>query len=74
MLQKGLHSQYLFVRPDFRKTGIATQLLTEAKNYVRRNNGKGLALETAKDNPARALYEKMGWKQDRDYLHYYCTV
>ena len=25
-------------------------------------------------SPARALYEKMGWKQDQDYLHYYCTA
>ena len=64
----------LFVKPDFRKSGIATRLLTEAKNYVRRNYGKGLALETSPDNPARSIYEKLGWKQDREYLHYYCTV
>ena len=34
-------------------------------------NFKGLALETAKANPAQRLYEKLGWKKDLEHLHYF---
>jgi ribosomal protein S18 acetylase RimI-like enzyme len=61
----------LYVLPDFRNLGVATFLLEASKSYVIENKGKGLALETATDNPAKAIYEKLGWKLDASFLHYY---
>ncbi|WP_136465574.1 GNAT family N-acetyltransferase [Flagellimonas onchidii] len=61
----------LFVSPDSRKKGVGEALLNAAKTHCERLNYKGLALETAVDNPAQKLYERMDWKKDEDYLHYF---
>ena len=61
----------LFVPENYRKQGIAAQLLTHAKGFVVQTETKGLALETAVDNPAQHLYERLGWKQDAGSLHYF---
>lgn len=61
----------LFVLPEYRGQGIASKLLERSKEYAIENNGKGLALETAKDNPARELYERLDWRADNDFIHYY---
>lgn len=64
----------LFVREESRKTGIAKALLKEAKAYCIKNNYKGLSLETATQNPAQHLYEKLGWKKDVHVFHYFWTA
>lgn len=69
--QKDFILNDLYVLNDYRKTGVATLLLEKAKVYVNLNDGKGLALETASDNPAKILYESLGWHEDKSYLHYY---
>ena len=61
----------LFVAPEVRKKGIGEQLLNHAKEFCQINNSKGLALETAADNPAQKLYERLGWEKDEAYLHYF---
>lgn len=61
----------LFVNSDFRGKGIATLLLNEAKHFAVENGSKGLGLETAHDNPAQALYERLGWEKDDSTLHYF---
>ncbi|MEX0314526.1 MAG: GNAT family N-acetyltransferase [Allomuricauda sp.] len=61
----------LFVAPEARKKGIGEQLLNHAKQFCLLKNGKGLALETATDNPAQKLYERLGWEKDEAYLHYF---
>ena len=61
----------LFVAPSARKKGIAKMLMETAKNYAVKTEAKGLILETAVDNdPAKKLYESMGYKKDVQCDHY----
>jgi GNAT superfamily N-acetyltransferase len=50
----------LFVFPDQRGKGLGEALLLHA-------------LETAADNPAKNLYERLGWKRDARVFHYFWT-
>jgi len=61
----------LFVDPSYRGKGIGEALLEKAKQFALEDGAKGLALETGIDNPAQKLYERLGWKQETDYLHYF---
>lgn len=64
----------LYVKRDYRNQGIGELLLEKAKELCRQKNYKGLALETATDNPAQQLYEKLGWQKDTQYYHYFWTA
>ena len=61
----------LFVLPEIRNTGIGAALLSKAKDLCKKENNKGLALETAIDNPAQKLYERLGWERDSNFHHYF---
>lgn len=61
----------LFVNRNYRNLGIGSSLLKTAQEYCRKNQFKGLALETATDNPAQKLYEKLGWTKDSHCFHYF---
>ncbi|MUH36431.1 GNAT family N-acetyltransferase [Zobellia amurskyensis] len=61
----------LYVNNAHRREGIGAALLTTAQEFCIKNGYKGLALETATDNPAQKLYEKMGWKKDSHGFHYF---
>lgn len=61
----------LYVDKIHRKEGIGGQLLDAAKKHCIAVNYKGLALETAIDNPAQQLYERMGWEKDSHCFHYF---
>lgn len=61
----------LFVAPEFREKGVGKALLTAAQNHCKLLGYKGLALETATENPAQKLYEKMGWVKDEACFHYF---
>ena len=61
----------LFVLENYRKQGIAEQMMARAKAFAAQTNAKGLALETAVDNPAQHLYERLGWERDAGALHYF---
>ncbi|MBO0322485.1 GNAT family N-acetyltransferase [Muricauda sp. CAU 1633] len=61
----------LYVSPKFRKKGVGEALLNQAKLHCQEMDFKGLALETALDNPAQKLYERLDWKKDTDYIHYF---
>ncbi len=63
----------LFVLPEFRKKGVGEALLSHAKDFCKKRGYKGLALETAADNPAQKLYERLDWEKDEAYLHYFWT-
>ena len=63
----------LYVAQEYRKLGIGKALLEHAKSFCREKDFKGLALETALDNPAQKLYEHLGWELDQSYLHYFWT-
>ena len=64
----------LYVKSEFRNQGIGEKLLNTAKSICRDKGYKGLALETAVDNPAQKLYEKMDWKKDTHCFHYFWTA
>ena len=61
----------LFVKPDQRGKGIGEQLLRTAQEFCSSQGARGLALETAVDNPAQSLYERLGWAKDEGYFHYF---
>ncbi len=63
----------LYVSKIHRSKGVGEALLNRAKNFCKKSGYKGLALETATDNPAQQLYEKLGWKKDSDCFHYFWT-
>ena len=61
----------LYVSPKYRKNGVGEALLNQAKLHCQEIGYKGLALETAVDNPAQKLYERLDWKNETDYIHYF---
>lgn len=73
-LQKSLILNDLFVDAKFRGTSNGEKLLLKAQEFCKKNNYKGLALETAIDNPAQKLYEKLGWVKDYHAFHYFWQV
>ena len=73
-LQPSLILNDLFVRKEFRNKKIGQALLEKSKSFCRKNGYKGLALETARDNPAQKLYEKLDWKKDSHCFHYFWTA
>lgn len=63
----------LFVAATARKQGVGEALLERAKQFALETNAQGLILETGMDNPARKLYERLGWKRDETF-HYFLNV
>jgi len=62
----------LYVKPNHRGNGIGEGLINKAKALCNIEKNKGLALQTATDNPAQKLYERLGFVKDHD-LYYYWT-
>lgn len=60
----------LFVSEKARKKGVGVALMERAKQFASEVNSKGLTLETAVDNPAQKLYERLGWVKDTAVIHY----
>ena len=64
----------LYVSDEHRGKGVGEALLNRSKQYCKEKKFMGLALETAIDNPAQHLYEKLNWKKDTDCFHYFWTA
>lgn len=64
----------LFVIDSLRGKGVGESLLNHAKSFCKATGFKGLALETATDNPAQQLYERLGWQKDVHCFHYFWTA
>ena len=62
----------LYVKSNYRGKGIGEALINKAKALCEVQQNKGLALQTAVDNPAQKLYERLGFIKDHD-LYYYWT-
>jgi GNAT superfamily N-acetyltransferase len=61
----------LFVKPEYRRRGAARQLMLEGHRLANESAVVRLSLETAPDNlTARALYESLGYREERAMLHY----
>ena len=56
-----VHLQQLFVLPAARNRGLGTSFLTWMKERAERTR-KDLTLEVMTNNPARRLYERLGFK------------
>lgn len=62
----------LYVNKDYRQEGVGEALIQKAKELCVGLNYKGLGLQTAQDNPAQKLYERLEFKKDPD-LQYFWT-
>jgi GNAT superfamily N-acetyltransferase len=60
----------LFVVPMARRKGVGRLLLKRAQKLALDTGATAILLETASNNPARTLYESLGWKLDREFTHY----
>ncbi len=60
----------LFVDTNYRTKGIGEALINRCKQLCKDENNKGLAIQTAFDNPAQNLYKRLGFKKDID-LHFF---
>ncbi|MBO6881923.1 MULTISPECIES: GNAT family N-acetyltransferase [Winogradskyella] len=62
----------LFIDANYRGQGIGEALINKAKQLCISQNNKGLAIQTAHDNPAQNLYKRLGFEADTD-LHFFWT-
>ena len=61
----------MFVHPDYRKQGIAAQIVTELENWAIELGFTAAVLETGKKQPeAIALYQKIGYHITPNYGQY----
>ncbi|MEQ8786690.1 MAG: GNAT family N-acetyltransferase [Pirellulaceae bacterium] len=61
----------LYVHPDARRRGVASQLLEAAVAFGRATSAVRLVLATAVDNhQAKALYARHGWRRDEGFQHF----
>lgn len=58
----------LYVLPNIQKTGAGKALLAAVKDYARTNGGKQLILQVNKHNNAKAFYEHMGFKVQKEMV------
>ncbi len=65
----------LYVASEARRKGVATALLTRARQHAMETGAKGVVLETAVDNhAAHALYESLGWRRNTEFCTYLLNV
>ena len=65
----------LFVHEQARRTGTASRLLIAATEYAESTGAVRLSLNTEVTNEAaQALYQSLGWKQDKQFYSYHCAV
>ncbi len=50
------------VHPEERRKGLATDVLRHTINRVRENEGREVYIDTHSENPAKKLYEKLGFQ------------
>ncbi|GEK48904.1 N-acetyltransferase [Bisbaumannia pacifica] len=61
----------LYVKPEYRKHGVARKLMLAAEEHAIKSGKKRLELSTAKNNhSAQKLYESLGWVKDEVFLCY----
>lgn len=65
----------LFVAPEARRAGVATELLRATADYGRAVGAIRLSLSTATTNEAaQALYSSEGWARDTEFYAYDLTL
>lgn len=63
----------LYVDSNHRNKGIGEALINKAKAYCKAHNLKGLGIQTAYDNPAQNLYQRLGFVRDTDLQFFWLT-
>ena len=64
----------LIIHPDYQNKGIATKILSKYINTAKENK-KRIIIKTYKENPAKILYERLGFKiYDNDHTHIYMEI
>lgn len=63
----------LYVDGNYRSQGVGEALINRAKHLCQSENNKGLAIQTAFDNPAQHLYERLGFVRDTDLQFFWET-
>jgi len=64
----------IIIHPDYQNKGIATKII---KEYIKKANDKNkrIIIKTYKENPARRLYERLGFKiYNEDSTHVYMEI
>lgn len=65
----------LFVDPDRRRKGVGEMLMDAARRLAIETGAVGLSLSTARENStARSLYERLGYRRDERFYHYFLNV
>lgn len=64
----------LFVLESARGRGAGKALLLAAREHAASSGAKRLELSTAHDNPARKLYEALGYMRDTEFFHYSLNI
>lgn len=65
----------LYVEEGTRKRGVGTALMNRAKQLAVESRAKGLQLATRVDNEtAQALYETLGYREERDFKYYFLSI
>lgn len=60
----------LYIHSDYRSKGIGQALIQTVKDLCRKEDQKGIVIQTEPTNPAQHLYERLGFTKDPD-LHYF---
>ena len=73
--EKGIyHVGLIIIHPDYQGKGIATKIISGYIDTARQEN-KDIIIKTYKDNPAKRLYERLGFKQYKeDDTHVYLCI
>lgn len=61
----------IMIDPNYQRLGIATNIIKEYIS-IAKNKNKKIILKTYKENPARKLYERLGFKiynEDKTHVH-----
>lgn len=65
-----LHLDYIAISRKYRGRGLGTMVLQTLLKEVADRNRDDVILEVKNDNPARALYERLGFTVQAQVLHY----
>ena len=64
----------IIVHPDYRGKGVATNIIKKYIDIAKKNN-KNIKIKTYKFNPAKKLYERLGFKiYKEDDTHVYLKI
>ncbi len=58
------------VEPAFRRHGIARRLMIAALDFITQKNGPAMLQVDAENPPARALYDSLGFWEQRQFTHW----